>query len=146
MTATFFPVARSSPYEAFRGAPALGLPPANPVRLVNPVLGSGPVSPSRASRLPVYPAVPIDTSAQGLRFSNPGFANPGYANAEFANPGFTNTGFNPGPADPYTRAVKGSVRIPFKGFTGEDSIGSIFADYPTSPFYGSSSGRFRSNG
>ena len=127
MTATFFPVARSSPYEAFRGAPALGLPPANPVRLVNPVLGSGPVSPSRASRLPVYPAVPIDTSDQGLRFSNPGFANPG----------FTNTGFNPGPADPYTRAVKGSVRIPFKGFTGEDSIGSIFADYPTSPFYGS---------
>ena len=104
MTATFFPVARSSPYEAFRGAPALGQPPANPVRLVNPVLGSGPVSPSRASRLPVYPAVPIDTS------------------------------------------VKGSVRIPFRGFTGEDSIGSIFADYPTSPFYGSSSGRFSSNG
>ena len=133
-------VARPSPNEAFRGSPALELQPPNPVvRLANPV-GAAP------NRLPVYPAVPLDNSPRGIGFANPGIVSPGVGNSGYVSPGLNaNAGLvNPGlhPLDPYSRSVKGSVRIPFNGFNG---VGAIFDQYPTSPSYGSLSGRIGFN-
>ena len=74
----------------------------------------------------------------------------GFVNSALVNPGVTYQGLvNSGLTNPYTRTIKGSVTIPFASFSNpanRNFDGSVFEDYPTSPFYGSTLRRVNPTG
>ena len=126
--------------------------PAINTNIFNPASG-GPIN-HPAQHLPVYSAIPFGN------YINPGLANQGsfyqglgdrgFVNSAFVNPGVTYQGLvDPGLLDPYARTIKGSVTIPFASFfnpANENFDGSVFEDYPTSPFYGSTLRRVNPTG